>query len=153
MRRGLIIAGFAVLAAVAVLGWTRKAHLTPSYFGQPGCEAQALPTAFPNQGMALGYPAMYVPVMPVMYAPAQGAAPVYTQGPVRTQRLVSRQPVPVRTVVHRQRPFSHSLAIVAGGAGAGAAIGGIAKGGKGAAIGALSGGTAAFIYDRLTHNR
>ena len=49
------------------------------------------------------------------------------------------------------RPFSHSAAIVGGGAAAGAAIGGIAAGGKGAGIGALAGGAAGLIYDRLTH--
>ncbi len=50
------------------------------------------------------------------------------------------------------RPFSHSAAIVGGGAAAGAAIGGIAAGGKGAGIGALAGGAAGLIYDRVTHN-
>jgi hypothetical protein len=43
------------------------------------------------------------------------------------------------------------VAIVAGTAAAGAAIGAIAGGGPGAAIGAISGGGAGFIYDRLTH--
>ena len=33
------------------------------------------------------------------------------------------------------------------------AIGGIAKGGKGAAIGALTGGAAGLIYDLATRNR
>jgi len=42
---------------------------------------------------------------------------------------------------------------VAGGAGAGAAIGALAGGGKGAGIGALTGGAAGFIYDRMTHNK
>ena len=44
------------------------------------------------------------------------------------------------------------MAIVAGSAGVGAAIGAIAGGGKGAGIGALAGGAGGFIYDRLTHN-
>jgi hypothetical protein len=42
------------------------------------------------------------------------------------------------------------VAIVAGGAGAGAAIGGLAGGGKGAAIGALAGGLGGLVYDRVT---
>jgi len=58
-----------------------------------------------------------------------------------------------RVVVTRQRPVSHSVAIVGGSAGAGAAIGALAGGGKGAGIGALAGGGAGFIYDRLTHKR
>jgi hypothetical protein len=55
-----------------------------------------------------------------------------------------------RRVRHR-RPFSHSAAIVAGSAGAGAAIGALAGGGRGAGIGALAGGAGGLIYDRLTH--
>lgn len=54
---------------------------------------------------------------------------------------------------HRGRSKTHSVEIVAGTAAVGAAIGGIAGGGKGAALGALSGGGAGFIYDRLTHNK
>ena len=53
----------------------------------------------------------------------------------------------------RDRPFSHSAAIVGGSAGAGAVIGALAGGGKGAGIGALAGGGAGLVYDRLTHKR
>jgi len=53
-------------------------------------------------------------------------------------------------VVHR-RSKKKSLAIIAGSAAVGAAIGAIAGDGEGAAIGALTGGAAGFIYDRLTH--
>jgi hypothetical protein len=53
---------------------------------------------------------------------------------------------------HAGRSKGKSVAIVAGSAGAGAAIGALAGGGKGAGIGALAGGGAGFIYDRLTHN-
>jgi hypothetical protein len=53
---------------------------------------------------------------------------------------------------HHQRSKKHSIAIVAGTAAAGAAIGAIAGGGPGAAIGAITGAGAGFTYDRLTHN-
>ncbi len=54
---------------------------------------------------------------------------------------------------HHHRSTKKSIAIVAGSAAGGAAIGALAGGGKGAGIGALAGGGAGFIYDRLTHNR
>ena len=57
-----------------------------------------------------------------------------------------------RRRLHHGRSTGKSVAIVAGSAGVGAAIGGIAGGGKGAGIGALAGGAGGFIYDRLTHN-
>jgi uncharacterized protein YcfJ len=60
---------------------------------------------------------------------------------------------PVRVVKRKKRSTGKSVAIVAGSAGVGAAIGAIAGGGKGAGIGALAGGAGGFVYDRLTHNR
>lgn len=73
-----------------------------------------------------------------------------TRRRVETERVVTEHSP--RTVV-RERPFSHSAAIVGGSAAAGAAIGAVAGGGKGAAIGALSGGGAGLVYDRLTHKQ
>jgi hypothetical protein len=88
--------------------------------------------------------------------------PIYVRQSAPVEEAV--QPAPPQRVVYRTEYYSdshgrrhkrskaHSVAIVAGTAAAGAAIGAIAGGGPGAAIGAISGGGAGFIYDRLTHN-
>ncbi len=51
------------------------------------------------------------------------------------------------------RSAGASAAIVGGSAAAGAVVGGLVKGGKGAAIGAAVGGIGGLIYDRKTRDR
>jgi hypothetical protein len=68
---------------------------------------------------------------------------------VESERDIEYRPEPVV----KQRSTAKSAAIIAGSAAAGAAIGGLAGGGKGAAIGALGGGAAGLVYDRMTKNR
>jgi len=63
-----------------------------------------------------------------------------------------------RRVVHHYRGVYHrslkkSMAIVAGSAATGAAIGGLGAGPIGAGIGAIAGGASGFIYDRATHKK
>jgi hypothetical protein len=54
------------------------------------------------------------------------------------------------TSPRRHRSWQREVLIVAGSAGAGAAIGALAGGKKGAAIGAASGGVAGLVYDLAT---
>ena len=61
--------------------------------------------------------------------------------------IVERRPV---TATKKKRSWEKEVLIVAGSAGAGAAIGAAAGGKKGAGIGALSGGIAGLIYDTAT---
>lgn len=74
-----------------------------------------------------------------------------------TSRSVTNERYVTRTSsgepVRHHRSTAKSVAIVAGSAGTGAAIGAIAGGGKGAGIGALAGGAAGLVYDRLTANK
>jgi uncharacterized protein YcfJ len=87
------------------------------------------------------------------YATPRYVRTVRAEAPVQPEyEYVEPQGVRARRVHHR-RPTGKSVAIVAGSAGVGAAIGAIAGGGKGAGIGALASGAGGFSYDRLTHNR
>src|SRR5437773_7966676 len=137
--RILVLVGLALVAAVGILAWsTRRTEPAPILVN---------PSA--------AYPASNFETFPPAELPAYATKPpvrVIQPQQQRTRAYADRTAAPraPRRVV-RERPFSHSAAIVGGGAGAGAAIGAIAGGGKGAAIGALSGGAAGLVYDRLTH--
>lgn len=125
MKQGLTIAGVALLGVLAIAGWTR----------QPGPAFAAEEQLVTTQ------------------AASRAATPVVQRRAVTPVRYVESQPAPARRAVVRKRPTKHSVMIVAGSAGTGAAIGALAGGGKGAAIGALAGGAGGFIYDRLTHKK
>jgi hypothetical protein len=179
LRTGLIAAAFIGLGAAAVTGWVRKPaeNTEPVAYGttvQPPANA-AVPAnsvQFDQYGQPIAsdgslHTAPYnAPGAPAYQSygavPANGPAYDYTPLPaygshryVRTIRPRSvgdsdRYEEPEH---HHRRSTGKSVAIVAGSAGVGAAIGGIAGGGKGAGIGAVAGGAGGFLYDRLTHNR
>ena len=130
MRREILIGAFAFLGAVAIAGWIR----TPEPSPPAQVEAAEQPEALTPQPLPT--------VAPPIRTPPPTATSQNDYTPLRRIR-----------VVRRKRPTSHSVAIVAGGAGTGAAIGALAGGGKGAGIGAVSGGAAGFVYDLLTRNR
>jgi hypothetical protein len=179
---GLIAAAFIGLGAVAVTGWIRKpaSNLEPVAYSAPAPATEntatpASPVSYDQYGQPLraDMQSEYVHTAPYTHAPppayksygatttATGPAydsppPLPAYGSHRYVRVVRPRPVEYadrhEDEHHHHRSTGKSVAIVAGSAGVGAAIGGIAGGGKGAGIGALAGGAGGFIYDRLTHN-
>lgn len=97
-------------------------------------------------------------------APAPLAQPVSLPSPGYARPAVINEPVEVyrpratpvryqtREAVRPARSVKKSVAIIAGSTAAGATIGGLTKGKKGALIGGLIGGGAATVWDQVTRH-
>ena len=98
---------------------------------------------------AAAYPAAQYVTQPYVqpYTTRPYVAPAPRMVRTSSVRTVSRTPAP------RVRSTKSSIAIIAGGTAAGALIGGLAKGKKGAIIGGLIGGAGATVYDRTTRKK
>ena len=161
-----IIFGVAGLTAVATAGWMRQPQsVTPappalSSFVAP--DQAALDTALPVTSIGAAVPvnsSVYrAPVQIAHRQPARVSSnrARYAEPELRQRRVYDDRRadnIRSRDTVVEKRSTGKSVAIIGGSAAAGAAIGGLAGGGKGAAIGAVSGGAAGAVYDRMTHKK
>lgn len=95
---------------------------------------------------------VYSPQPTLQMVPAQRPLTRVVEQPV--ERIVERRVVTEEQIEDEEkRSWEREVLIVAGSAGAGAAIGGVAGGKKGAAVGAISGGVAGLVYDLATRNK
>jgi hypothetical protein len=114
---------------------------------------------------AYAQPAAYAAPMaaattPVRYVTARPAPVVYDDG-LEDARVVrtSTQPARVRRAVYQEpvarqtRSVKKSVAIIGSSAAVGAGIGALAKGKKGALIGAAIGGGGAAVWDQITRRK
>ena len=93
--------------------------------------------------------------VPVSYMPtAASVQPAVNNEPIEVYRP---RAVPARyqtrEVARPTRSVKKSVAIIAGSTAAGAVVGGLAKGKKGALIGGIVGGGAATVWDQVTRRR
>jgi len=108
-------------------------------YAQANTLAQTVPAAY-------GYAAqpVYRDLAPAQVVPVQRTTSVAR--PIRTRQVVYDDPIEIK----KKRSVKKSVAIIGGSAAAGAGIGALAKGKKGALIGAAVGGGAAAIWDQVT---
>jgi hypothetical protein len=165
MRNTLMIMGFAALTVVAAAGWMRQPNQV-----MPNGTASALegPSTVNTPVSAAVYtqPVRRTPVVRYRTVSDEADQPQFSRRSSEQQigrdtRYRDESDARYRNepdaryrdepMIRSERSKGKSIAIIAGTAAAGAAIGGLAGHGKGAAIGALSGAALGTVYDRMTH--
>jgi len=149
-------------AAIALVAFGGGA-LATSYFSNSSSVSAAQPVAAPAPAVAYGTtpplgttalaPAA-VPTVQYIDEPAPVTRTVVRRAPARTQtvyRTSSAQREP--RLVRKTRSTKSSVMIIGGSTAAGAGIGAIVDGKKGAIIGGLLGGAAGTVYDRTTRHK
>ena len=132
--RPVIINGAAVSQIECVAADPQAAALAQANF-----VAQPVPASY-------GYAAqpVYRDLAPAQVVPVQRSTSVAR--PIRTRQVVYDDPIEVK----KKRSVKKSVAIIGGSAAVGAGVGALAKGKKGALIGAAIGGGGAAIWDQIT---
>lgn len=112
---------------------------------QAAAYAQANPVAQPVPA-GYGYAAqpVYRDLAPARVVPVRQT--VSTARPIRTRQIVYDEPVQVK----KKRSVKKSAVIIGSSAAVGAGVGALAKGKKGALVGAAIGGGGAAIWDQIT---
>lgn len=109
-------------------------------YAQANTVAQPVPASYSYAAQ----PVVYRDLAPAQVVPVRRTTTAAR--PIRTRQVVYDDPIQVK----KKRSVKKSAAIIAGSAAAGAGIGAIAKGKKGALIGAAIGGGGAAIWDQIT---
>jgi len=86
-------------------------------------------------------------------APSAGYLQTVNRPTVARQAAPAQRAPVARAPVKAKRSTQKSVAIIAGSTAAGAVVGGVAKGKKGAVIGGIVGGAAATIWDQVTRRK
>ncbi len=110
---------------------------------QAAAYAQAVAQPVPA-GYSYAAQPVYRDLAPAQIVPVQRTTSVAR--PIRTRQVVYDDPVEIK----KKRSVKKSVAIIGGSAAAGAGIGALAKGKKGALIGAAIAGGGAAIWDQIT---
>jgi hypothetical protein len=150
-------------AAIALVAFGGGA-LTASYFSNSSSVNAAQP--FPAPAPVGGY-STTAPLETTGLVPAAVPAVQYITEPAPVTRTVRQAPAPTRTVyrtstssaertprvVRHTRSAKNSALIIGGSTVAGAGIGAIVDGKKGALIGGLIGAAGGTVYDRTTRHK